>query len=56
MRRMSPVPDADHHVRFKPTIVPFLFLCGLKVSRVGINAGFFQSSEQEIALRGQAPR
>ena len=46
VRCVPPKADTDHGIGLKPSVVPFFFLCRLKVYRVHINTHLFQTFVQ----------
>jgi len=50
MRRVPPVP-----IRFKPAVVPLLFLGRLEVNGVDIDSDLLQSAVQQVSLGGHPP-
>src|ERR1035441_6162399 len=51
---MAPEPDADHHVRLEPAVVPFLFQGRFEMYRIDLHADLAQAPAQQLTLRRQA--
>jgi hypothetical protein len=54
--RVPPISNPNYNVGLEPAIAPFLLLGRLEGGWEDVNADFFQASEKQIPLCGQASR